>query len=60
MIEVSLLVPKRVWTLIQRYAQEAIAGDERQEGDPERMAALLLEQLVENEEIIRRLGRSHN
>jgi hypothetical protein len=60
MIEVSLLVPKRVWALIQRYAQESIAGDEWQEGDPERMAALLLEQLVENEEIIRRLGRSQN
>jgi hypothetical protein len=60
MIEVSLLVPKHVWILIQRYAQEAIAGDERQEVDPARMAALLLEQLVENEEIIRRLGRSQN
>jgi hypothetical protein len=60
MIEVSLLVPKHVWARIQRYAQEAVAEDEQQDADPARVAALLLEQLVENEEIIRRLGRSQN
>jgi tRNA nucleotidyltransferase (CCA-adding enzyme) len=66
MVEVQLLVPRRIWAQIERYAQEA-ATRAQQHGadpaavalltDPQRMAAVLLEQLVENEERVRALAK---
>lgn len=63
MVEARLLLPRRIWTVIERYAGEA-AERARERGEPaaaveilrdaERMAAVLLEQLVEGEERIRR------
>lgn len=65
MVEARLLLPSRIWAHIERYAAEA-AERARERGeppaaievlrDPQRMAAILLEQLVEQEERMRRMG----
>lgn len=64
MVEVQLLVPRRIWVHIERYAHEAALRAEQSGAspdavallaDPQRMAAVLLEQLIENEERVRTL-----
>jgi hypothetical protein len=69
MIEVSLLLPRRIWDAIVRYAQEAAQQAQAQHqhpdavlllSDPARMAALMLEQAVENEDQLRAMKRAEN
>ncbi|GAB4114642.1 MAG: hypothetical protein Fur005_18310 [Roseiflexaceae bacterium] len=69
MVEVSLLIPRRIWIRIEQYAAEASlrAAEQGQPrdavelvSDPYRLAAILLEQTIDQEEHMRRLSHLGN